>query len=1652
VRDARYRLRSSRTGDSTADLCSRAGSRAWYLVMLSAMSRSGLERVTSALVDQMRTTDLNIADVAYTLHAARQDGRYRRIVVCRDADDLQSALWSPGSDRVATAHGVAEGRSVVFMFPGGGSQYVNMGRDLYEGEPTFRENVDYCSSLLLRWLECDLRDVLYPSAGRLRESSERLSNTLYALPGLFVTEYALAKLWMSWGVFPEAMIGHSLGEYVAACLAEVISLEDALRLVTLRARLLATLPRGAMLSVALSERGLLRLMGAELSLAAINAPNLAVVSGPIAVVRAFESELLACGIECRRLHIATAGHSELVTKILDEFSSAAGQIRMRPPRIPYVSNVTGSWITAEEAVGPEYWPRHLRQTVRFSEGIAKLLEHPGRVLIEVGPGRTLQTLVLQRPDSHIRHIAISSLPHAQDSRSDIRCLVEAVGRLWLAGAATDASAFHGRTARRLAALPVGDITADDHDDDSAQECVKSAPLSPVEQALIGIWRDILGRDVNLRDNFFELGGHSLMAARLLSRVRTSLRASLCMRDLFESPTVASLSAKICALSAAPDDREAQPIPRIEQVSDCPLSFAQERLWFLDRLEPGNPFYNIARAFWLDGRLEAQVLEESLQSVAERHEVLRTRFGCRQGIPVQQVQPPDAVRLMTVDLTAYPDSMREQEAQRQASELARRPFDLGQGPLLRAALLRLTPEHHLLVLTLHHIVADGWSLEILLRELAAVYAASMRGVNADLPTLRCRYSDFAVWQRQWLDGARLADHLQYWTQQLAALPVLALPTDHPRPAIQTFHGARQPIHLPPPLAAALQNLSRNEEVTLFMTLLAAWIVVLTRYTGQTDIAIGTPIANRQRTELEGLIGFFVNMLVLRTRLDDDPTGRALLARVREVNLEAYVHQDLPFEKLVEHLQPARDLSYNPLFQVVFALQNTPPAAFALPGLVVRPYEVPLGTAKTDLTLYLWEEAGTLGGAFEYNTDLFEAGTIARLRDHFERVLEGLVADPTCRVSTLPMLGDAERRQLLRDWNATTAPKPLVSGVHQLVEEQVTRTPDHPAVVWRSTSWTYATLNARANQLARTLQELGVGPEVHVGLFLDRGMALILAQLAVLKAGGAYVPLDPTYPRDRLALMLSDAQVRLLLSEEALLPKLPPTAAHCICIDRDWPQIAAQTTDNLPCRTEPANLAYVIYTSGSTGRPKGVLLTHAGLMNLIQSAIQIFGIGPGNRVLQFASASFDASVLEIYVALASGSTLEVPGPEVRTDADALGRFLRDRKVTMFAATPPLLDALPTADFPDLQTLLVGAEKCSAGTARRWASDRNMFNVYAPTEATIFATIMPCDVERTEAPSIGRPIAGMQAFILDRHLRVLPIGVPGELYLGGVGLARGYLNQPQITADRFLPHPFGTAPGARLYRTGDIARWLPDGTIEFVGRRDSQIKVRGFRVELEEVEAVLTEHPAVKEAAVLKAGATAARLVAFATARDDSKPAPNLRDFLRTKLPEYMVPSVVTVVDALPRTASGKIDRTALARRQQSSAPGTAFVAPRSATEACLLRIWTELLDAKRIGVHDNFFELGGHSLMAMRLISRIRDVFHVELPARALFEAATIALLAEAIGARPRVRDGESVLSPDRFTRPSGALDEILADVEDLSDEEAAVQLAKIAETQAQLNPE
>ncbi|HEY0796099.1 MAG TPA: amino acid adenylation domain-containing protein [Acidisarcina sp.] len=1128
-----------------------------------------------------------------------------------------------------------------------------------------------------------------------------------------------------------------------------------------------------------------------------------------------------------------------------------------------------------------------------------------------------------------------------------------------------------------------------------------APRTQSEEMLSAIIANVLhveriGRD----ENFFELGGHSLSAAQVIARARSAFSIEISVRLLFEAPTLAQLAEKIDQLQRGQYALEAPPLVRTGRSGTLPLSFAQQRMWFLEQLEPGQALFNIPSALRIQGHVDADLMQLAVDAVVERHETLRSNFSELDGEPVLTINEGVRIPVQLIDLNHLDAGEREREAKRVIGIEATRPFDLAHDHLLRVFLIRLSAAESILLLNIHHIISDRWSVTVLLQELSTLHQAFGQGKSSPLPDLPVQYADFAAWQREASQGEDFKEQVAYWIEELKGAPaVLELPTDRPRPPIASLNGEAALVSLPTELTHKLNALSRDNEVTLYMTLLAAFGVLLARYSGQEDLVVGMPIASRNHSEVEGLVGLFANTLPLRVQVPADESFKQLLARTKFAALAAYAHQDVPFERLVEELHPVRSLSYDPLVQVYFILQNAPHEGFNVAGLKLSSIPTDSKTAKGDLYFSLSERDGQLHGRLEYKTDLFDSSTINRLLTHYAVLLEAVVKEPSVPVSLLPLLTDNERRQLLFDWNATTADYPQLC-LHEMFEQQVTRTPDAIACVCEEVRLSYAQLNERANQVAHLLRDQGVGVGHLVGIYLERSIEMMVGLLAIQKSGAAYVPLDPGYPSDRIRFTLEDAQVSVLLSQESLAGTVPDDQVDVVCLDSDWVEIAKRPKANLNSGVRPDNLVYVIFTSGTTGRPKGVQVPHRAVVNLLNFMKKEMRMGEGDIFPALASFAFDMCIPELYLALVSGGTTVIASGGLASNGEELAAMLRHHGATIVHATPTTWQLLLEAGFSGIGLKrAIGAEALPRDLCTRLLTeDNSLYNFYGPTETTVWSAFHHF-LSSKEPIVIGRPLDNTSIYLLDKNLQLVPIGVPGEIHIGGDGVTQGYLNRPDLTSEKFVSDPFSEKAGARMYKTGDVGRYLRDGRIVFQGRIDNQVKVRGYRIELGEIESVLGSHASVQDCVVIAREDVPGdrRLVSYVVSTVDAGfDASELRRWVKERLPDYMVPVAWVQMDRLPLSPNGKIDRKQLPAPQYVRPESeSGFEEARTPTEEVIAAIWEEVLSLKQVGLQDDFFELGGHSLLATQVVSRMRQAFHLELPLRALFENPRIFDLAKRV---------------------------------------------------------
>ncbi len=1188
----------------------------------------------------------------------------------------------------------------------------------------------------------------------------------------------------------------------------------------------------------------------------------------------------------------------------------------------------------------------------------------------------------------------------------------------------------------------------------------------LEQTIAEVWAEVLQLpEVDVQTNFFALNGGSLPAIQCISLLRDKLPSPISLSDFFEHPTVSGLAELVrnrmsqiprealqrpAGQSNSPDQPNknsslAPPEPAISigrrnQSLPCPLSPAQEQVWFLAQINPNEPVYNATEAVRLRGPLQANRLEEAFHVIVARHETLRTTIQAEDGRPGAVIHKSWALKLNEADLRSLRPEDQNSELNWLMVQEPRRIFHLDREPGIRVTLIQISTDEHVLILVMHLLFCDRLSLGVLWRELGVAYGALLASEPARLPELTIQYGDYAAWQRERLRKGDFDEDLAFWKRYLQGAPALLdLPADRPRPHVASFRGVKRRFNLDPALSEKLRQLGRREETSLFTILAAALTALLYRYTGQEDVVLGIPIADRERPELQPLIGFFIETHALRTNIAGNPAFRELTERVRQSLIEAVSHRSVPFEQVVEALRPERNPGYSPVFQVFLNWRDRKSQLhiLGLPGLAVEPLPASTGTSKYDLSLILCDDRETISVEVEYSADLFDESRVEAMMGHYATLLGSVTADPGGGVAEAPILSGAERRQILVEWNDTGADYPKDKCLHQLIEARVKMSPHAIAVSFENQTLNYRELDERAGRLARHLRKLGVGPESLVGICVERSLDMVVGLLAILKAGGAYVPLDPEYPRERLAFMVEDAEVGVLLIQDRLAELIPSSAARLVRLDSEWPEIAKESGAPLENLVSPPNAAYMIYTSGSTGRPKGAINTHQGIVNRLLWMQEAYQLTPEDRVMQKTPFSFDVSVWEFFWPLLTGARLVVAPPRAHRDPASVARLIAAEGITTIHFVPSMLQAFlnqksPGSSCGSLKRVICSGEALPVELERQFYSTMGaeLHNLYGPTEASVDVTFWRCPRESGHATvPIGRPIANTQIYILDRRLQPVPVGVPGELHIGGDGLARGYHRRPELTAEKFIPNPFSPEPGSRLYKTGDLAKYRRDGVIEYLGRIDNQVKIRGFRIELGEIESAIREHSSISETVVLAREHPPGdkRLTAYIVpARAKSAPStPDLREFLRKRLPDYMVPAAFVTLERLPLTPNGKVDRKALPAPDFGAAsPGKIHTPPRNGMEESLMEIWREVLNTGKLGVHDDFFELGGHSLLAAQVAARIHRMLGVEIPLRTLFEFPSIAGLAGQITAQNQP-------APDT---DAAILEQLLGEVESLSDDD------------------
>jgi amino acid adenylation domain-containing protein/thioester reductase-like protein len=1650
-----------------------SASRPCHLLLLSTKTAAALETATRNLAAHLQShPEIDLADVAFTLQLGRKDFKYRRMLVCREVSDAVSALEPLDASRVLTWHRETAGLSVVFMCSGQGSQYINMGLELYQREPTFRLHVDQCAELLKPHLGLDLRGVLYPDEKEAERASEQIQQTQITQAALFVVEFALAKLWMQWGVLPQAIIGHSIGEYVAACLAGVFSLADALAVVAARGRAMQQLPRGSMLAVSLSEEEAQAVPMQRLSVAAINGPSLCVVSGPTDAITELQNQLNERGVNCRLLQTSHAFHSEMMEPVIRPFIERLKGINLRPPKIPFVSSVTGTWITEAEATDPVYWGRQLRRTVRFTDGLKEVLKGTDRVLLEIGPGTTLTTLARQHPSKTADQVIIPTLRHPHDRQSDEEFLLDALGRLWLVGAKVDWPGFYAEQRRTRLMLPtypferqrywiepppqaqiarssaLADALVDPQQTQALEDSTRSdtleatdesvggdlprgmhsrpplanayvPPANETQQKLASVWQDFLGIEkIGIHDNFFELGGHSLLATQLVTKLSRSFKIAIPLRSLFDQATIAELAAAIENRQADQAETEGEEfllptiVPDPERLHDpFPLTDVQQA-YLIGRsgaFELGNVATHIYFEFE-SADLDLPRFEQAWRRMIDRHGMLRAivlpdgRQQILDQVPAYRMARLDLSEATPEEVTAGLHAVRQQMSHQVLPSDQWPLFEI-RATLLPAARVRLHISFDLLI-------GDARSLEILARELTWYYA----NPQGSLEPLELSFRDYVLAEVALEDSPLYEHSRQYWWGRLPTLPPAPeLPLAKSPGSLTKPRFVRRSARLDQGRWAQLKNRSAEAGLTPSGVLLAAFAEVLTTWSKRPQFSINLTIFNRHplHPQVNDIVGDFTSLILLAI---DNSRAEAFEQRARRIQTQLWEDLD---HRYVSAIRVMRELTRQQGWEAGAAMPVVFTSILNMEGAGQRgrPGET-AGQASGDAlysisqTPQVWidHQVAESGGALFYNWDvveeLFPDGLIADMFAAYCRLLERLADDGQVWSRSSPGLVTDAHLELQAATNATD--QPLPQGLLQnLFAAQVTLRPGHLAVVAANQKLTYEELERRSNQLARRLRASGARPNQLIAVVMDKGWEQVVAVLAILKSGAAYLPIDAEVPLERLSYLLAHGEVEIVLTQPWLDDRRPwPEGIRRLRVDDAG--MAGTDDSQLNVVQRPDDLAYVIYTSGSTGQPKGVMIDHRGAVNTVLDMNERFAVAEEDRVLALSSLSFDLSVYDIFGVLAAGGTIVMPTPEAKRDPMKWAEWLDSERVTIWNTVPALMEML--VDYAEtagrrlpqgLRLVLLSGDWIPLRLPDRiksLAKGAGVISLGGATEASIWSILYPIDVVKAEWKSIpyGRPMVNQQFYVLNERMEPCPVWVIGQLYIGGAGLARGYWRDEEKTRKSFINHP---DTGERLYRTGDMGRYLPDGNIEFLGREDFQVKVHGYRIELGEIEAALAEHESVKAVVVSAVGERQAnkRLVAYVIGEQDHDlSAVSLDRFLKGKLPEYMVPSTFVFVDALPLNANGKIDRRSLPTPNEVQAgDDDFFMLPRTPEEESLAQMWAQILDQKEVGIYDNFFELGGDSVLATRLFYQLREAFNVELPLGVLFTSPTVAGLAQAI---------------------------------------------------------
>ncbi len=1610
--------------EAPVQAASAASRKAFVFNFSAAKKESLLPMVRNFSSFLEKNQGLNPADMAYTLNTGRKQFPVRYSIAGESLDDLIENIKSDMIESSISDARTKPVKNVVFLFPGQGSEYQKMGHDLYHNDGMFKNLVDSCAGLINKHSGNDILKIIF---GSDPDADNLLHQTQYAQAALFAIEYSLASYLISLGVKPSALIGHSLGEITAACVAGIFSLEDAVRLVLARGKALQGAPEGSMMAALINEEEAKKFISDKVYISNINSEKQCVFSGESDAIMELGKTLEQSGVVTSLLKTKKPFHTPFMEPALAEFRKALGSINYHEPVIKIISNVSGDW-GGSEMSGPDYWERHVLNPVRFKPGSEKILDLPGSLFVEIGPGNVLSGLIRKSRLFTGDHRILASLPHHSQQISAPGFFYKTVGKLYEYGLSIDWEEFYKEEKRHRVSLPpyvfnhkrywieparrefIENINRDSAREEnrldresliSSREGVKSG--TAIGEIVLNAWKESLGYEsIRPDDNFFDLGGNSLIAAQIISRINKQLSVAVAVLQLFKHPSVEKLAAYLDDNAGALAAGETPVITPRQPDSPPVLSSAQKRLWFFHEYDTDNPAYNLAQSILISGDLSIDVLMKSLAGLIARHEIFRTSFRTDGGEPRLVVGDKAAVNIEVKDYTRVNDRTKEEVVLEHIKNTVRVPFDFEKYPLYKFVIYRLSHDAARLVLFIPHILSDGWSFDVFQRELESLYFAIMENRENPLKKLEIHYSDYAAWQNSEHAKKDYSRQIDYWKNYLPdSPPILQLPCDYNRPADMKGFGDTLFYELAGPDGfASIQELGARLKATNFSFILSALSVLFHKYSAQESIILGIPYAGRENEQVEGLMGFFLNMLPIMTDFSGDRSFSRVLERSMADLMEAVANNDIHFEQLVEILHVERYKNIHPVFQVMVAYQNYMDDPGPERPLTFRQTFVNRGISEYDLAFYIWEEEGRIVGAVEYSTELFRQETVSRMLDHLKIIIGTAIKDPEIPVSRISIIAPEEKERMLNDWNNTYEDYSRVPALPDMFYTVAGLCKNKIAVRSGRESLTYQLLNEKSNRLARYLVKKGAGPGSFAGVFMERNADMLMGLLGILKAGAAYIPLDPSFPVSRLELMIADSKLRFIVTQSELKDSIAMGDDIVkIVLDAEWDAIGKESDQNLPSAIDKNGLAYVLYTSGSTGIPNGVQISHKALINFLLSMKENPGISPDDTMLALTTLSFDIAGLELFLPLVSGASIELITHEQAADGYELRKIIKDKKITMMQATPATYQVLFEEGWTEGENLkvLCGGEAMPLDLAGRLvATGARVWNMYGPTETTIWSSLYPLTMENLK-PLIGKPIANTQFYVLDKNLDLAPPGIAGELHIGGDGLAEGYLNRDELTKKRFIPNPFTSFPGSRIYKTGDMVRYLDDGNVEYLGRMDFQVKLRGYRIELEDIETVIGGHPSIRQVVckIIEFGETDKRIVAYVRV-DENYHESDVKNYIGKKLPDYMLPGHFYVMERFPLTPNGKIDRKALPQIDiQSIDTIDRYYPPENEKQKKIAAIWQQVLGRERIGIYDNFFELGGHSLLATKLIHRLNGEMDFSFKLRDLFANPTVAGLARTI---------------------------------------------------------